>query len=236
MLFTPTRTGLENLSKEGFNLSVPQTVNADNPVVFHCGDIMYDNTMYFSSVSAEKSTLLKTLKLKPYQFILGTIHRDNNTDIPERLTAIFSALLKVQKESGLDIVLPLHPRTKHKMEANLDKDVAKQVSNNKKIHVIDPAGFLDILALEKQARLIVTDSGGLQKEAFFCECPCVILREQTEWIEIVENGNAILTGSDENKIVEASKALLNKTDFTYPKYYGDGAAAEFICEQIIKYL
>lgn len=236
MLFTPTRTGLENLSNEGFDLSVPQKVDADHPVVFHCGDIMYDNTLHFSNAIEGRDGLMKSMNLKSKEFILGTIHRDNNTDIPERLTDIFSALLTVQKETGLDIVLPLHPRTKNKMTTNLAANVAEELEANEHFHIIEPAGFLDILELEKNARLIITDSGGLQKESFFVECPCVILRDQTEWVEIVNNGNAILTGSDETKVIEACRNLLSKSDYTYPKYYGDGEAGKFICEQIIKYI
>lgn len=236
MLFTPTRTGLENLQKEGFSMTLPEKVSADKPAVFHCGDIMYDNTVYFSKISDEKSGIIQELALEPDKYILGTIHRDNNTDIPERLTAIFSALLHVQESTGLSIVLPLHPRTRNKMKDNLSKEVAQKLEANKHIKLIAPAGFLDILSLEKNSRLMITDSGGLQKEAFFVERPCVILREQTEWVEIVNNGNAILAGSDEENIVAATESLLKKSEFTYPKYYGDGAAAEFICEQMVRYL
>lgn len=236
MLFTPTRTGLENLQKEGFSMTLPEKVDADHPAVFHCGDIMYDNTLHFSSISEEKSSVLSALGLSEKPYVLGTIHRDNNTDIPERLTGIFSALLRVQESTGYDIVLPLHPRTRKKMVENLSTEVSEKLKNNPKIKLIDPAGFLDILHLEKNCQLMITDSGGLQKEAFFVEKPCVILREQTEWVEIVNNGNAILTGSDEEKIVAAVSDLMNRKEFTYPKYYGDGHAAEFICEQILRYI
>ena len=109
------------------------------------------------------------------------------------------------------------------------------IENNSFFKIIDPAGFIDIIALEKNARMLVTDSGGLQKEAFFFQKPCVILRPQTEWIEIIENGNALLAEADYDKIVHAFTTLNSKTDYSYPSFYGDGKAAEFICEKIIEH-
>lgn len=236
LLFTPTKTGLENLAREGFNVENKSQADMNHPMVFHCGDIMYDNSLYFSEVSAQKSNLLQELGLIDQAFILCTIHRDANTDIPENLNSIFRALLKIQQESGWKIILPLHPRTKKQMAELLDQDVRLKLENQADIRIIDPAGFLDIIALEKNASMLVTDSGGLQKEAFFFQKPCIILRPQTEWVEIVDNGNAILTDSDENRILKAFEILQKKSDYTYPPFYGDGKAAEFICEQINQFL
>jgi UDP-GlcNAc3NAcA epimerase len=236
ILFTPTPTGLENLSKEGYSMVVPSKVDLNNPVVYHCGDIMYDNSLHFSDISDEKSDLMKKLGLEPNNFLLCTIHRDGNTDIPENLTQIFSALLKIQAVEKVPIVLPLHPRTKKKMQENLSSEMQAKIAANEGIKIIDPAGFLDIIALEKNARMIVTDSGGLQKESFFFKKPCIILRPQTEWVEIVNNGNALLADSDEGRILEAHKTLSSKTDYSFPSFYGDGKAAEFICEKILKHL
>jgi UDP-GlcNAc3NAcA epimerase len=120
------------------------------------------------------------------------------------------------------------------METQLPADLFAKISNNTQFKIIPPAGFIDIIALEKNARMIITDSGGLQKEAYFFQKSCVILRPQTEWVEIVENGNAILAGSDYTKIVAAFKKLHAKTDFTFPSYYGEGNAAEFICQKILE--
>lgn len=232
LLFTPTKTGLLNLTNEGFKeQDLPASVDA--PKVYHCGDIMYDNSLYFSTVSDEKSTVLKKQNLEQGNFILCTIHRDANTDQPEKLTAIFEALLQIQEQSGQKIVLPLHPRTKSKLQENVAPSVFQKVTNNRSILIIEPVGFLDVIALEKNASIIVTDSGGLQKEAFFFQKPCIILRPQTEWIEIVENGNAILTDADNKKIVEAFEKLTSEKGFSYPPFYGDGNAAAFICEKIL---
>jgi UDP-GlcNAc3NAcA epimerase len=236
LLFSPTKAGMDNLKKEGFDLIPTKKATIDRPNVYHCGDVMYDNSLFFSELSEEKSTVLAQNELTKNQFILCTIHRDTNTDQAKNLHAIFSALLQIQQESNLDIILPIHPRTKKKMEELLSADIQAQMSASKRFKIIPPAGFLDIISLEKNARMIITDSGGLQKEAFFFQKPCVILREQTEWIEIVENGNARLAGSDEELIVRNSMEMLEKTDFSYPDLFGDGQAASFICEKIMKEL
>lgn len=236
LLFSPTKTGLDNLKKEGFSLKNEGKATIDNPYVFHCGDIMFDNSLYFSTVSDSKSNLLTELNLTKGEYILGTIHRDANTDKPENLESIFNAILNITELSNQKFVLPLHPRTKNKMQENLSAEQLEKVEKSNSVMIIPPAGFLDIIALEKNASMLVTDSGGLQKEAFFFEKPCVILRPQTEWVEIVENGNAILTDADYSRIMEAYKTLSNKSDLTYPSYYGDGKAAEFICGKIAELL
>jgi UDP-GlcNAc3NAcA epimerase len=120
------------------------------------------------------------------------------------------------------------------MKEMLTEELYSKIASSGIIIIIPPAGFLDIIALEKNARLIVTDSGGLQKESFFFEKPCVILREQTEWIEIVENGNALLAGADYTKICRSFDELFTKIDYSYPSFYGDGKAAEFICKKIVE--
>lgn len=236
LLFCPTETAIRNLYREGFDVDSSHKATIDAPRVFACGDIMYDNSLHFSEVSAQKSSILAENELKTNQFILVTIHRNANTDSETNLNAIFQALEKVQVESGLDIVLPLHPRTKKMMETLLNDELKEKLAANKHFKIIPPAGFLDIIALEKNARLIITDSGGLQKEAFFFEKPCVILRPETEWVEIVSNGNALLADADENRIVDAVDYLLTKNDFSFPPIFGDGKSALFIAQQIVEFL
>jgi UDP-GlcNAc3NAcA epimerase len=234
LLFTPTKTGLDNLMREGFSENKDAKATANQPKIYQCGDVMFDNSLYFSNVSASNSTLLADLGLIENQYVLTTIHRDSNTDIAENMTAIFQALFDIQQATNLTIVLPIHPRTKSKMEAQLPADLLAKISTNAQFKIIPPAGFIDIIALEKNARMIITDSGGLQKEAYFFQKPCVILRPQTEWVEIVSNGNALLAGSDYQKIVAGFNSLLAKSDFSYPPLYGDGHAAEFICQKILE--
>ena len=233
LLFSPTKAGMENLAKEGFDLTPTKQASIDHPNVYHCGDVMYDNSLFFSELSDVKSDILAKNELSPEGYILCTIHRDTNTDDVHHLNAIFQALVRVHEETNLEIILPLHPRTKKKMEELLHSELREKLDQTPGIKIIPPAGFLDIIALEKNARMIITDSGGLQKEAFFFQKPCVILREQTEWIEIVQNGNARLAGSNEEMIVQHTRELLNKSDFTYPSLFGDGQAASFICSKIL---
>jgi len=236
LLFTPSETGHRNLLNEGIKNDQKEAASIDNPKIYLCGDIMYDNSLYFSAMSEQKSEILKELEITTDEFILCTIHRDTNTDDTANLNAIFRAILTIQKTSKLKIVLPLHPRTKDKMNSNLDNSLLLEITQNRNIKIIQPLGFLDIISLEKNARLIITDSGGLQKEAFFFQKPCVILRDQTEWIEIVENGNAVIAGANELKIISSVETLIKRTDFTYPNLYGDGNAANFICKKITEEL
>lgn len=236
LLFTPTASGIANLIQEGFSMSREHKAQIDQPLVTHSGDVMFDNSIYFSELSKSNSKVLELLNLSNDQYILCTIHRDTNTDHAIAINSIFNGLLQVQKESGLNLVLPLHPRTRKKMEELLDHKLKEAIANNSLFQIIDPVGFLDIIALEENSKLIITDSGGLQKEAYFFKKPCVILREQTEWVEIVDNGNALLAGTDTALIVQHSSALLTKKDFTYPPFYGDAHAAEAICEIIIENL
>jgi len=233
LLFSPSSAGLANLAKEGMNLARQLKATIDHPNIYHCGDIMYDNSMHFAKISEEKSTILRELELTNSPFVLCTIHRDSNTDDATKLNAIFSALLKIQEISAYSIVLPLHPRARKKMDELLHPTIKNKLVANTKIKLIPPTGFLEIIALEKNAELVITDSGGLQKEAFFFGKPCLILREQTEWIEIVANGNAMLAGADEAKIIAAFESLNTRNDFTFPPFYGDANAAEFICSKII---
>lgn len=236
LLFCPTQTAVTNLVKEGFSADTSKAATKDKPHVYLCGDIMFDNSLYFSLKSETQSSILEELELEREKYILCTIHRNANTDDKQNINAIFRALESIQRDHGLSVVLPLHPRTKKMMDELLGEELKARIETNPDIMIIPPAGFLDIIALEKNARLIVTDSGGLQKEAFFFRKPCVILRPQTEWIEIVANGNALLADADYDRILKATHDLLRKEDYTYPEIFGDGKASEFIVGKIIEQL
>ena len=236
LLFSPTNQGISNLVKEGFSTTIHSKAYIDHPLVFKTGDIMFDNSMYFSSIANEKQGLVEKLQLTPGEFILCTIHRDSNTDKPEHLNQIIRGLLQIQQISNQVLVLPLHPRTRKKMTELLEPAVAEELQDNSRIQVIDPAGFLDMISLESRCSMVITDSGGVQKEAFFFKKPCIILREQTEWVEIVENGNALLVGSNEEKLIEAYNQLTTKKDYTYPPFFGDGHASEEICRLMLEHL
>jgi UDP-GlcNAc3NAcA epimerase len=234
LLFTPTEEGLKNLAKEGFSIDRDSRASIDHPRVYKCGDVMYDNSLYFARVSEAKSGIMHQHHLAANKFILVTVHRDSNTDIAGNLESIFKSLLGVIREYSLKVVLPLHPRTASRLANQLSPDLYTQVISEEDLLIIPPAGFLDMIALEKNAKMIITDSGGVQKEAFFFKKPCVILREQTEWVELTENGNAILAAADENRILSAFRELFYKDDFSYPEFFGKGDAALFICKAIIE--
>lgn len=225
MLFSPTATGYNNLIKEGFNPENKKPYTIDNPGIYHCGDVMYDNSLYFSSTATSHQPSAFN------QYILCTIHRNNNTDEPERLNSIVKALLKLSEEK--EIIIPLHPRTKKLLDVNLGSDIYNQFTNNEKIHIIPPASFLEMISLEKNADIVITDSGGVQKEAFFFKKPCIIIRSETEWKEIVECGAAVIADANEEKIIDAYYQFIQKENQEYPEYFGDGKAAIFICNELI---
>ena len=238
LLFTPTLAGLENLKREGFpidegGVSAGSTTapTIDNPKVYHCGDIMYDNSLHFANMAEKKTDITQRLELGGKPFILATIHRDTNTDHPERLSAIFKAIIRLSEQC--QIVLPLHPRTDKLLKTNLECSLQAQLSNNANIKLIPPVSFLEMIALERRANLVMTDSGGVQKEAYFFKKPCIILRHETEWVEIVQTGNAILADADETRIMEAWKHFKGNPPTVFPEIFGDGHAAEFMLDKII---
>ena len=238
LLFTPTKAGLENLKREGFTIneggvSTGSTTapTIDNPKVFHCGDIMYDNSLHFANIAEQKTDIIQRLELGGKPFILATIHRDTNTDHPERLSAIFRSILRLSKDC--QVVLPLHPRTAKLLKTNLNEDLQKQIFSCPSIKLIPPVSFLEMIALERHAQLVMTDSGGVQKEAYFFKKPCIILRPETEWVEIVETGNAILADADETRIIQAWQHFKDNPPTAFPEIFGDGHAAEFMLDKII---
>lgn len=234
LLFSPTATGFKNLIKEGFNPDNKRRFTIDNPGIYHCGDVMYDNSKYFANIADTKSQILDKEGLRGTSYMLCTIHRDNNTDQPERLNAIFKALLKISECKM--VVLPLHPRTSKLLNTNLENDLYDKITNNKNIKILPPASFLDMIVLERHAQMVVTDSGGVQKEAFFFQKPCLILRSETEWKEIVECGAAVITDADENKIIDSFNNFVENPPHKFPEIFGDGKAAEFICKEMLENL
>lgn len=221
LLFSPTATGYKNLINEGITSGI-----------YHCGDVMYDNSKHFANIADRKSQIIDKEGLRGIDYVLCTIHRDNNTDQPERLNAIFKALLKISETKT--IVMPLHPRTSKLLKSNLKEDLFDKISNNKNIKILPPASFFDMIVLERHAQMVVTDSGGVQKEAFFFQKPCLILRSETEWKEIVECGAAIITDADEEKIIESYNRFVDNPPHNYPDIFGDGNAATFICKEILE--
>ena len=234
LLFSPTLTGFNNLLREGFSAHSALPYSSDNPGIFHCGDIMYDNSLHFSGLADKRSMILEEWKLDMGKFILATIHRDNNTDIPERLNSIFSALDMISRENKVIIALPLHPRTAGLLEKNLNSVVHNSIKANSQIKIMPPVSFLDMIKLEKHAEIVITDSGGVQKEAYYFRKPCIIARPETEWVEIIESGAGVVADADTDKIIAASNGFLQNPPLNFPSVFGDGKAAEFICRTILE--
>ena len=207
-LFAPTQNAVQNLRNEGFN---------EEQIVFS-GDVMYDNVLHYSKLSTAHYPL-------PTDFILATVHRDFNTDNQERLNNILSALSEIAEQYKTKILFPIHPRTRKQLETfNIHLSPLA-------FHLVEPLSYLETLAALQKARLVLTDSGGLQKEAIFSGKTCVVLRPETEWVELVEDGSAILADADMTKILEATQKLIDQTP-PLPHHFGTGDAAIKILKKI----
>jgi len=188
LLFCPTQTAVDNLTKEGITLGVHLV-----------GDVMYDSVLFNIKLAEKRSHILEKLKLKPKNYALVTIHRPENTDDSKRLNSIFLGLDKIA-QNGLSVVVPLRPRTKQQIKVFGLRNLQSKIEN---LQFVEPVSYLDMLLLEKQAHVIVTDSGGVQKEAYWFKVPCVTLRNETEWVETLESGWNVLVGSEPPRIIEA---------------------------------
>lgn len=211
VLFCPTDVAVANLQKEGFD-------HFDCQIVKN-GDVMQDAALYYAAKSDDRSTILKNLDLEGKPFVLATVHRQENTDNPERIQAIFDSLNEIHRDK--EVVMPLHPRTKQIIE-NLGIEPA--------FRVIDPVGYFDMLQLLKNCQLVFTDSGGLQKEAFFFAKHCITLRDETEWTELVDGGFNWLAGSDGKRILDAYRSMSAKQSDFSVNLYGDGEASKVIAD------
>lgn len=216
LLFCPTETAVKNLAAEGV---------VDG--VHNVGDVMYDAAIMFGCLAEEKSDVLNRLRLEKSGYVLVTIHRDFNTDDSVKLGSIVDGLVACED----NVVFPAHPRVRKQLEAF---GLLKVLENKGNIQIIEPVGYLDMVSLEKNARVIVTDSGGVQKEAFFHKVPCITVRPSTEWVETVLTGwnNLVNTDCAElvSKIKTAARPAVNDADMNF---YGDGKAGEKIVDVLV---
>jgi UDP-GlcNAc3NAcA epimerase len=213
VLCCPTENAVKNLRREAFDQFDCCVVNT--------GDVMHDAALYYSAASTKRSTIIDRLSLSGEGFVLCTIHRAENTDDPERLKSIVRALNQISRE--IRIVLPLHPRT---------EKVLRQSGLTLEFPTVAPVGYFDMLELLKRCRVVTTDSGGLQKEAFFFSKPCVTLRDETEWVELSDCGANLVVGAETQPIVDGvHKMIARHIDFNQ-RLYGDGHAAERIVQAI----
>jgi UDP-N-acetylglucosamine 2-epimerase len=220
ILFCPSKKAIKNLAFEGINNSPAKKF----PRIFLVGDVMYDSILFYFKIAKKISNILKELSLTPKGYYLATVHRAENTNDPLRLKSILEILNEIAKNKA-PVVFPVHPRTEKGIRC------LGTHSFTKSLKAINPVSYLDMLILEKNARAILTDSGGVQKEAYFLNVPCITLRDETEWVETIDSGLNILTGTDKNKIKEA----LDKFKSLRPKHlkpYGDGRASKRIVDII----
>lgn len=228
LLFAPTEAGYKNLLNEGFK-NQPAPYNANRPGIFHCGDLMYDNSMYFAELASQKSEFIVKNNLDE-PFILATIHRNANTDDANRLLTLLNTLNAISLEDNIRIILPVHPRTR-KMINGLESSETEAVFRNPLFNLCEPASFLEMVAMEQRAEMVITDSGGVQKEAYYFKKPCIILRPETEWIELVEQGCAQICDADSAKI-RAAYRHFKSAQLDFPPLFGDGKAAQFMLQQL----
>ena len=237
LLFPPTMTGLENLNLEGFLQNEAEKADRNHPALVLSGDVMYDNALFYKEIAdGLTSDWFSSMGLVKGEFFLSTIHRNANTDDKEKLKSIFTGLYQIAEKHGIPVVLPLHPRTKKMLGQFAEEDSFFAELQEDKIRIIPPASFLQMIALESSCRLILTDSGGVQKEAYFYRKPCVVLRPETEWVELVENGFALLADYQTDRIVKSVDSLLSKTINWEINLYGKGDASEVICTSILQFL
>ena len=211
LFFCPTKTAVDNLKAEGITNGVHLV-----------GDVMYDSVLYNTQLAEKKSRILDQLKLEPGNYALATVHRAENTDNVNRLRAIFSAFEEISS-NNLPVIVPLHPRTK--------KQLTQYNISLSSTRVIEPVSYLDMLMLEKEANLIMTDSGGVQKEAYWMRVPCITLRNETEWVETVDSNWNILTGTETGRIIQAFKSTIWPTN--HDAILGDGKTAEAIIKILV---
>lgn len=221
ILFCPTQTAVNNLEKESYPFSMP---NNKKQQIVDVGDVMYDATLFYAQSVTEKINLSRW-ELDEKNYAICTLHRAENTDDPARLKSIFSALQEIAKE--LPVVLPLHPRTKSSLQKLGHLDWLEN------LFLLEPIPYLEMQRLEMSAKIILTDSGGMQKEAYFHKVPCITLRDETEWVETIEAGWNQLAGASFEEIIHCFQNPGKPKDESRD-IYGDGQAAMKIVRELLK--
>ena len=217
LLFAPTKESVKNLHSEG--------IHSDR--IFQVGDVMYDAALHYGAVAERHSRVIQSMGLTDKGYVLATVHRAENTDHNDRLETILEALAELARK--LPVVVPLHPRTRNIVQSS---DSLREIA--KAIYLVEPVGYLDMIMLEKHSRLIVTDSGGVQKEAFFHQIPCVTLRHETEWVELLDLGwNRLAPPVSVASIVAEIALALQSTPSFEENPYGNGNSAEHVAHLLV---
>ncbi|MDP1808300.1 MAG: UDP-N-acetylglucosamine 2-epimerase (non-hydrolyzing) [Actinomycetota bacterium] len=220
LLFAPTTTAMEQLLREGV---------AEERILV-VGDVMFDAALYFEAKAGTKSQILNRLHIEPRGYMIATVHRAENTDNIARLQAILEGLSAFSRQENIPVIIPVHPRTQKALAGKL----SSYASASSCLRLIEPIGYLDMIMLLKNARIIATDSGGLQKEAFFYRVPCVTLRDETEWVELVELGwNKLAPPKSTTAVSLALTESLNADRGRESNPYGDGQSAAKIVRKLL---
>jgi len=240
VLFCPTENAARNLKKEGFTNIINKgklissssfnktlTSNAQFPLVINVGDIMYDSLLMSLKIAEKNSIILEKLKLSPKKYYLATLHRAENTDDKNRLKNILEALIEISKENP--VIFPIHPRTKKSLETFQLSSL-----NFNQLLLVDSISYFDMLIVQKNAKKILTDSGGVQKEAYILKVPCVTFRDETEWIETLKGEWNVLVGAKREKIIKATQYFRSKGN--HYNYFGRGKTAKKIVEILTGFL
>ncbi|HEX2395575.1 MAG TPA: UDP-N-acetylglucosamine 2-epimerase (non-hydrolyzing) [Bacteroidales bacterium] len=215
VLFCPTDNAVKNLIREGFEHFSCQ--------IKQVGDVMYDAALYYGAMSSHRSDIINRLNLIPGNYLVGTVHRQENTDNIHNLKSIIEALNSIHHQ--IPVILPLHPRT---------RKILAQNDIHPDFNIIDPVGYFDMVELLKNSCLVITDSGGMQKEAYFFNKYCITLRDETEWVELVDEGYNFLSGADKSKILSIfEKIRVNNRMMSGKPLYGNGDAATIIADYLI---
>jgi UDP-GlcNAc3NAcA epimerase len=219
-LFCPTETAVKNLENEGF-------LTCKQALVCNVGDVMYDAAVFYKQIAKPTDAIADLIKELNGNFYLATVHRAENTDNPVCLRNIISALDTISQTTP--VVLPLHPRT-HKLLAENNLVLSD-------IRLLAPVGYFDMITLLDRCKAVFTDSGGLQKEAYFFHKPCITLRDETEWVELIDNGFNTLIGANKDKIIDIEKTINTKNmDYSKPVLYGNGNASVKIIQKLVNIL
>ncbi len=233
-LFCPTDKAVENLLAEGIDGIFKNRPTADKPLMLNVGDVMYDNILHYHEKYSSNSEI--KFGLESNNYIFCTIHRDFNTDNIERLNDILSALYALADVYKYKILMPMHPRTADRLKLPEFQYMFGKLSQHANITLVEPFSYFQNLFYLHHSRIVITDSGGLQKEAYFLRKPSVILRQETEWSEIIDAGYAVCADADKEDIINSTMKLLGFPLPEYQELYGDGEAAENIVQSLLTFL
>lgn len=234
-LFCSTQTAVKNLQKEGYSLHTHPPYHSKNKKIMFSGDIMYDNALYFSNKNIQLNSQLQNLLQEIPSYVLTTLHRQHNTDNAYRLKEFIQGLLLIA-ENKQHILFAVHPRTKKMMQTFLDEKNYNTFLSDEYIHCVEPLSFFEMMYMEKNARMIITDSGGVQKEAYFYKKPCIIIRDETEWEELLTYHVARLSDAKAEAILQNYLYFIQHSPVHFPSIFGNGTAAHYICKEIIEIL